>query len=74
MVLQLGLCSSSTVLRNRVCVKRVQAGPVLCNFLLRDLALTRLENYTTFRIYAIIFGLTQFGIDDAWPHLCSVGG
>ena len=44
MILQLGLCNSPTVLRNGVCVKRVQAGPVLCSFLLRDLALTRLEN------------------------------
>jgi len=26
-----------------------------------------------FRIYAIIFGLTRFGIDDPWPHLSCVG-
>jgi len=30
--------------------------------------------YTTFRIYAIIFGLMLFGRDDPWPCLSSVGG
>jgi hypothetical protein len=33
-----------------------------------------LKFYTTFQIYAIVFGLMQFGIDDLWPHLSSVGG
>jgi len=28
--------------------------------------------YTNFQIYAIIFGLKQFGIDDTWLHLYSV--
>jgi hypothetical protein len=30
--------------------------------------------YATFQIYAIIFSLTQFGIDEPGPHLSSVGG
>jgi len=28
--------------------------------------------YTTLLIYAIIFGLTRFGIDDPWPQVSSV--
>jgi len=33
-----------------------------------------LKTYTTFQIYAVIFSLMLFGIDDPWPHLSSVGG
>jgi len=32
-----------------------------------------LKSYTTFQIYKTVFGLTQFGTDDLWPQLCSVG-
>ena len=33
-----------------------------------------LQIHRTFRIYAIIFGLTQVVLDDSWPHLSLVGG
>ena len=33
-----------------------------------------LNIYNTFRIYAIILGLTRVGLEDSWPHLSSVGG
>jgi len=42
----------------------IQAGLVSRDFCLHDFALTLLEIYTTFRIYAIILDLTLFGIDD----------
>lgn len=51
----------------------IQAGHVLRNFFLRDVALARLENLHHF-IYAIIIGLTRFGTDDPWPHSSCVGG
>jgi hypothetical protein len=48
---------------------KVQAGIVLCNFFLHDFALMQLENlHTTSQTYVIIFGLTQFVIDDLWLH------
>ena len=52
----------------------LHADLVLREFFLRDLALTWLENYTTSRIYALIFGLTRFGVEDKWPHLSSAAG
>ena len=33
-----------------------------------------LKIYTTFQIYAIIFGLTHFCLHDMWPLLSFVGG
>jgi len=66
----------------------LQAGLVLCNFLLHSFALTRLENVHHFsnlrynfwsnviwhRQYMIIFSLTQIGIHAAWRLLSCVGG
>jgi hypothetical protein len=48
---------------------QLQAGFVLCDFGLCDLKI-----YITFQIYAIIFSLVQFGIDNSTPHVSSVGG
>ena len=66
----------------------VRVGLVLRDSFLRDFDLIKLENIKQFsnlcsnfqfsliwhRQYAIIFGLTQFGIDDPWPHLSCVEG
>jgi hypothetical protein len=54
-------------------MKLIQVVLVLCNFVLCDSVLTQLENLR-FQIYTIIFGSTQFGIDDTWSCLSSVGG
>jgi len=51
----------------------LQAGLVLCDFFTQfHFNATRI--HTNFQIYAIISGLTRFGIDEPRPHLSSVGG
>jgi HD superfamily phosphohydrolase YqeK len=64
----------------------IQAG-LLCDFYLHYFALMQLANLQHFpnlcdnfwfntiwhKRYTTFFSLTQFGIDDPWPHL-SVGG
>ena len=47
---------------------------VLRSFFLRDFTWTRLKIYTTFRIYAINFGLKLYGRHDPWPLLSCVEG
>ena len=52
----------------------IQAGLTLCDCFLCDFALTQLENLQHSLSVHIFFGLTQFGMDDPWPHLSSVEG
>jgi len=51
-----------------------KAGLILHDFILHNFALMRLKNLPTFQIYAIIFGLTWFGIGNSELYLFSVGG
>jgi hypothetical protein len=64
--------STYCVICDKYC--QVWAGLVLCNFFLCDFAVTRLENLHHFQIYALVFSLTQFGLDKLWLHFSYVGG
>ena len=50
----------------------VQAVLILCDFVLRDFTLMRLENLHHFPNCTIIFGLTRFGIDDPQSRLSNL--
>ena len=52
----------------------IQAGLILCDIFLHDFALTQLKNVHHFSNLCIIFGSTQFGTDNPWLHLSSIGG